>query len=188
MKTTGSINSNQFIEEKSPEYVPSEEYIPKLTDLINVSVVQEISPVCVPQTNQKQSNNEIAKVNAANFNHETSPGLVLLSKDNVMKANQRGLKRTLRDISQNDDVAPNENIAPKKERKSEKRPTPSIRFDYSLGHFPIIDKSRKVRCKYEGCPNTNFKSYVSCSICNVHLCFCVEADRNCFTDFHKIKK
>lgn len=74
---------------------------------------------------------------------------------------------------------------PKKQQKSEKKPNTSVRFDYSLGHFPSIDKSKQVRCKNAKCDK---KTFVFCSICNVHLCLCVQENRNCFADFHiKIK-
>lgn len=72
----------------------------------------------------------------------------------------------------------------KKVSKSEKRPHPSLRFD-KIDHFPRIDKSRLVRCKNESCDK---KTYVICPKCNVHLCFNVVEERNCFTDFHVIEK
>lgn len=139
------------------------------------------------------------------FVKETSSKSVSKSKGDATKVNtadndnyqsimHKGRKRALKTIIeknetvQENDGSKEEDIATKKQRKSEKRPIPSIRFDFSLGHLPSIDKSRKVRCKYEGCPNSNFKSYVLCSTCDVHLCFCIEANRNCFAEYHKIKK
>lgn len=78
-----------------------------------------------------------------------------------------------------------ENTPPKKRYKSEKMPPISVRFDHSNTHFPEIDKSRGVvRCK-NGC---NKKTYVICSTCKVHLCICIEDDRNCFKDFHMLPK
>lgn len=106
---------------------------------------------------------------------------------------QKGRKRKQQNMMEKeetvplDDKAREENMASKKQRKSEKRPIPSIRFDPSLGHLPSIDKSSLKRCKYEGCPNINFKSYVFCKTCGVHLCFCIQSGRNCFADFHTIK-
>lgn len=103
---------------------------------------------------------------------------------------QKSRKRTLKNTdektisTQKEDII-QLNIAPKKQRKSEKKPNPSIRFNYSLGHFPHIDKSKSVRCKNEDCDK---KTFVSCSICQVHLCICLHDNRNCFTDFHTIKK
>lgn len=74
--------------------------------------------------------------------------------------------------------------APKKQyQATEKMPELSIRFDLTLGHLPKIDKSTRVRCKYEMCGQ---KSSISCTECNVHLCICTKSERNCFTDFHTI--
>lgn len=70
----------------------------------------------------------------------------------------------------------------KKRNKTEKRPPKEVRYDL-YAHFPQIDKSRSVRCKNEDCGN---KTSVFCIKCNVHLCFMEE--RNCFMDFHLIKK
>lgn len=106
---------------------------------------------------------------------------------------QKGRKRKQQNMMEKeetvplDDKAREENMTSKKQRKSEKRPIPSIRFNPSLGHLPSIDKSSLKRCKYEGCPNINFKSYVFCTTCRVHLCFCIQSGRNCFADFHTIK-
>lgn len=93
---------------------------------------------------------------------------------------QKGRKRKIENISEEIDIVQIEKV-PKKNHKSEKRPDPSIRFNYSLGHFPRIDKSRAVRCKHIGCDK---KTFVSCPICEVHLCLCVIENRICFTDFH----
>lgn len=82
---------------------------------------------------------------------------------------------------------PQEDIAPKKQcNKSEKKPPPAVRFNTSTQHLPQIDKTRLVRCKNEGCENK--KTYVFCPVCNVHLCICIAENRNCFTEFHMIKK
>lgn len=73
------------------------------------------------------------------------------------------------------------NIAKKKKYNStEKKPADSVRYD-ELRHYPKIDKSRIVRCKYEGCKK---KTYIYCTKCNVHLCLCTIENRNCFTKFH----
>lgn len=71
----------------------------------------------------------------------------------------------------------------KKQRNMmEKRPKNEIRYDL-YAHLPKIDKSHVVRCKNENC---QMKTSVFCVKCKVHLCFV--DDRNCFTDFHLIKK
>lgn len=71
----------------------------------------------------------------------------------------------------------------KNKPKSEARPEPSLRFDRH-DHLPLIDKSRLVRCKLEKCNGK--KTYVFCPKCDVHLCFNVALDRNCFKEFHEI--
>lgn len=86
-----------------------------------------------------------------------------------------------------DNEAEEENQAPNKRRKTEKNPVPTTRFNPSLGHLPRIDKTRLVRCKFEGCPKKDAKSYISCPTCNVHLCLSVESNRNCFAKYHTIK-
>lgn len=68
-----------------------------------------------------------------------------------------------------------------KKMKSEKRPDPKQRFN-DVKHLPVINKSKLVRCKKEGCEG---KSYVSCSDCKVHLCLNISNNRNCFKDFHQ---
>lgn len=70
----------------------------------------------------------------------------------------------------------------KKRRETEKRPPKEERYDLHA-HFPKIDKSHSVRCKNENC---KLKSYVFCVKCKVHLC--LSEERNCFMDFHLIKK
>lgn len=119
-----------------------------------------------------------------------------VTKVSLMENNNRDIKlgknrkRTLENIDEQEVLSQKENtvqnIAQKKQRKSEKKPDSSIRFDYSLGHFPLIDKSRAVRCKNDNCKNKKCdkKTFVSCSICDVHLCCCIIENRNCFTDFH----
>lgn len=112
----------------------------------------------------------------------------------MCQSKQKGRKRTLqnkvvgKETVQTKDESDDENMLLKKRRKTEKRQIPSIRFNPSLGHLPSIDKSGLVRCKYEGCPKKDFKSYVLCSTCGVHLCFCVESNRNCFAEYHSIPK
>lgn len=54
----------------------------------------------------------------------------------------------------------------------------SVRYDL-FGHFPDIDRSKRMRCKNDGC---QLKTSVFCIKCNVYLCF-VEG-RNCFKHFH----
>lgn len=88
-------------------------------------------------------------------------------------SSSRSIKRPLQESQ--------ENIPMKKKYKTtEKKPADSVRYD-ELRHYPEIDKSRIVRCKYEGC---NKKTYIFCSKCNVHLCLCTIENRNCFTKFH----
>lgn len=70
----------------------------------------------------------------------------------------------------------------KKRNKTEKRPPNKVRYD-TINHFPKIDKSHAVRCKNEDC---NFKTFMLCMKCKVHLCLVDE--RNCFTQFHFIDK
>lgn len=78
-----------------------------------------------------------------------------------------------------------DDMVPRKKYKStEKMPAHSLRYDGN-DHLPKIDKSRTVRCKNEGC---NKKSQLLCSKCNVHLCLCIADDRNCFTEFHIVKR
>lgn len=89
-------------------------------------------------------------------------------------------KHTARENPGNDD-----DVASKKRRKTEKKPLPSIRFNLSLGHFPEMDKSGKIRCKNEECDK---KTFVFCPICDVHLCFCLNDERNCCSSFHKLEK
>lgn len=98
--------------------------------------------------------------------------------------NQKDRKRKLNVASANVDTV-RMAVAPKKQRHSEKRPKASIRFDYSLGHFPQIDKTRNVRCKDEECDK---KTFVLCPICDVHLCLNVIENRNCFSKFHSKNK
>lgn len=76
-----------------------------------------------------------------------------------------------------------ENTAPAKRCKSERKPNPSVRFNCTHGHLPQIDKSKSVRCKNEGCQK---RTYILCSTCNIHLCVCVNENRNCFAEFHTI--
>lgn len=108
-----------------------------------------------------------------------------VTDDNHRNIKQNNRKRKIKNVSEEEHTV-QEKVVPKKQRKSEKRPDPSIRFDYSLGHFPRIDKDRTVRCKHKqnGCKQ---KTFIFCSVCKVHLCLCVVENRNCFTDFH-IKK
>lgn len=74
-----------------------------------------------------------------------------------------------------------ENVAPNKRHKSQKILNPSSKCD-QIGHFPVIDKSRRVRCK-----NCGKKSYIFCPKCAVHLCMSIPGARNCFKDFHCIE-
>lgn len=119
---------------------------------------------------------------------------VLKTVDNIYQSKENSRKRALqnknekKETVQENDGAVEENMTLKKRRKTEKRTIPSIRFNPSLGHFPSIEKSGLVRCKYEGCPKKDSKSYVLCSTCGVHLCFCVESNRNCFAAYHSIPK
>lgn len=70
-----------------------------------------------------------------------------------------------------------------KRHKSQSILNPSSRCDQS-GHFPVIDKSRRVRCKNE---NGDKKSYIYCIKCKIHLCVSLPECRNCFCDFHTIE-
>lgn len=149
---------------------------------------------------------KIKATNASNsdqFVEEKVPELPLQTKENQTKVNatvdnhrdieQTGRKRKLESVTEKVFLAQDLNIVQrkmtpkkqcrsgKKERTSEQRPNQSVRFNHSLEHLPYIDKSRLVRCKNDLC---NKKTYVLCKICNVHLCFNVIDNRNCFTDFH----
>lgn len=129
------------------------------------------------------------------FIEEKSAEYLPDSKENLSKTNaardinEASRKRRILQNKPEENIAARENVAndvdvaPKKLRKSEKKPLPSIRFNLSLGHFPEMDKSRKVRCKNEQCDK---KTSVFCPICEVHLCFCLNDERNCFSAFHKI--
>lgn len=130
-----------------------------------VQLVEKNTYACQPQTND-----DVTQINA-------------VTDDKYLNIKQRGRKRKF----ENKDTGMNlENkLIPKKQHKSEKRPNASLRLNFSLGHFPQIDKSRTVRCKNDKC---NKKTYVFCSICDVHLCLCVIENRNCFADFHNEKK
>lgn len=143
----------------------------KKTDASNSNNDQNVGGKVLPQTKA-----DVTKVN--------------LTDNNSRNIKQRGRKRVLENIAVKGVLTQEENtvqkdVAPKKQRKSEKRPDSSTRFDYSLGHFPHIDKSRAVRCKNNKCDK---KTFVYCPICEVHLCCCIIENRNCFTDFHTDKK
>lgn len=97
------------------------------------------------------------------------------NSNNVQETKPQPLKRPLQS-SEN-----TENTVPSKRGKREKKTPLSVRFGHSSTHFPVIDKTRVVRCKNEGCLG---KSYVRCPTCDVHLCFCIQDNRNCFTDYH----
>lgn len=73
-----------------------------------------------------------------------------------------------------------ESTIPNKRHKSQKVLDSSSKLDQN-GHFPLIDKSRRVRCKYEKCGR---KSFVSCIKCKVNLCVSIPEVRNCFANFH----
>lgn len=120
-------------------------------------------------TQQRLSQEDEMKVTATNFTQQ-------IKFSNNLEKEQKNLKRPLQS---------KENVVPKKRSKMEKMPHPSVRFD-DIKHFPKIDKSKPVRCKNESCENK--KKYISCSKCNVHLCICVVDNRNCFEDFHTLKK
>lgn len=118
------------------------------------------------------------------------PKVNATDNNSYQQIKHKGRKRTLKNIVENEVIVKDEDIfeediAPKKQRKSEKRPDLSIRLNYSLGHFPYIDKSKLVRCKNSECDK---KTYTFCDVCKVHLCINVVENRNCFTDFHKISK
>lgn len=120
---------------------------------------------------------------------EKSPELESSSKNEVAKIDvitasgyrniEQGGKRKFEDVDKNGEKGSVHEA--KKQHKTEKKPNADVRFDYSLGHFPKIDKVRTVRCKNSKC---NKKTFVYCSVCNVHLCICVNENRNCFEDFH----
>lgn len=105
--------------------------------------------------------------------------------EHLHESNPRTKKKCLKRVLQ--PQTDQENVLPKKPyAKTEKMPSPAVRFDHSLPHFPLIEKNRLVRCKNEDCHNK--KSYVSCKVCEVHLCLNVAEERNCFTNFHMIGK
>lgn len=73
-------------------------------------------------------------------------------------------------------------MSAKRQCESEKRPDFKVRYN-DVRHLPVIDKSKLVRCKKEGCQG---KSYISCSHCKVSLCVNTTNNRNCFKDFHEL--
>lgn len=74
---------------------------------------------------------------------------------------------------------------PKKRKPAEHIPHPSIRYD-QLDHIAI--KSDRQRCKNEEC---NYKSFIMCQKCNVHLCDLNGTkkwkERKCFEKFHTLE-
>lgn len=129
-------------------------------------------------------------LNNDQFIEEKIPEVLQQPKEkvNVVNAtdnNYRNIKPSGRKSKLQEEDTSRNTKAPKKSRMSEKQPDPSTRFDYSLGHFPLIDRSRRVRCKNKECDQ---KSYIFCSVCEVHLCICLNENRNCFTEYHTIKK
>lgn len=70
-----------------------------------------------------------------------------------------------------------------KRKRNEKMPHASKRYDRT-DHLPDIDrKSNPVRCKNDDC---NYKTYIFCKKCDVHLC--LVDGRNCFLNFHTLNK
>lgn len=59
-------------------------------------------------------------------------------------------------------------------------PEEGIRYDVSLGHYPIVVDRQT--CKYCSRKNHVMRSNVACSICKVHLC--LKTNSNCFVLFH----
>lgn len=137
--------------------------------------------------NDQQVEENISELSPQTKEVETKVNATGISYRNIK---QKGPKRTSEKVTAKRGLnlkreAVRKDIVPKKQRKSEKRPDSSIRYNYSLGHLPHIDKSRYVRCKNEWCEQ---KTCVSCGVCDVHLCFSIIDNRNCFTDFHIEKK
>nr|XP_053647228.1 piggyBac transposable element-derived protein 2-like isoform X4 [Cherax quadricarinatus] len=60
------------------------------------------------------------------------------------------------------------------------RPDDSVRFDITLGHWPVLGKVRT--CKYCSNKNNYTTSSFYCSVCKVNLC--IKKDKNCFIHFH----
>lgn len=131
-----------------------------------------------PTTQESLVNEQKEKITKQDINSgQKCPELP--QEGSVNEKKQKSAKRAKRPLQSQ------ENVPPGKRYKTEKKPNPSVRFDQMLGHLPKIDKSRLVRCKNEGCDK---KSYIICSACNVHLCICVNEERNCFEDIHTLKK
>ncbi|KAJ3640471.1 hypothetical protein Zmor_003765 [Zophobas morio] len=77
--------------------------------------------------------------------------------------------------------AETEQTTPPRKRKTETRPHIEARF-VGYEHYPLVDnKKEATRCKMEKCKG---KSHTICTKCDVHLC--LQKDRNCFLNFHKI--
>ena len=60
-------------------------------------------------------------------------------------------------------------------------PDASLRFDYSLMHAPIYN-TRQI-CKHCSRNGNIIRSNIVCKVCKVHLC--LNADRNCFLEYHQ---
>lgn len=141
------------------------------------------------EKDQAMGNEQLIKEKTAEYLPESRE--VLSESNSTQNINQtnrkrRNLQKTSKENhTKHGNSAYDDDVDSKKRRKTEKRPLPSIRFNLSLGHLPEMDKNVKVRCKNEECDK---KTYVFCPICDVHLCFCINDERNCFSSFHKLKK
>lgn len=150
---------------------------------MNTSITQTLQEL--PQKPQEDFKNEKAspalKENVIrSIKREKNPKVLPSPQEKL--AGKRPKENCIKSIKR--PMESQENAVPKKQFKTEKKPKISDRFNKTLEHLPRIDKSRLVRCKYEGC---NKKSYISCNLCNVHLCICVIENRNCFANFHTLK-
>ena len=60
-------------------------------------------------------------------------------------------------------------------------PDASVRFDHSLMHVPIYNIRQT--CKHCSRKGNILRSNIVCKVCKVHLC--LNADRNCFLEYHQ---
>lgn len=113
-------------------------------------------------------NNDVATANAVQLGN-TQEGTDARNARNKRKKNVHSVGNN------GETVRPNP-----KRAKYEKKPDESIRFD-QIAHFP--DKTVNWTFCKTGC---GFKTNLRCKKCDVHLC--IMSDRNCYEDFHVLKK
>lgn len=140
-------------------------------------------PPALEEGASNSNGGELIKEQTVDFPPASEESVII--DDNIRNNRPRNRKRESGKISGKENMAVQNDVASKKQHTSEKKPNELIRYDHSLGHFPQIDKSRIVRCKYEECDK---KTYVWCRVCKVHICLSVIENRNCFTDFHTKNK